>query len=201
MKNRRKARELALQALFYMDIRKNASNEALSLYRRCFFPSETEVPFFEHLTMGVIRNQGQIDAVIERFSSNWKINRMACVDRNILRIAIYEMLFCEDIPLKVSINEAIEIGKRYGTEDSGAFINGILDSVNIAFRNKEIVPSPENNHPILERPAARDAPSDEDSTESPKVVLTPVRGHPGIVKRRIESSETQPTKKHEGSDS
>jgi len=69
--------------------------------------------------------------LIERFSRNWRLSRMSCVDRNIMRIAVYEMLFCSDIPAKVSINEAIDIGKKYGTEESGAFINGILDSVRI----------------------------------------------------------------------
>ena len=63
---------------------------------------------------------------------------MSCVDRNIMRIAVYEMLYCRDIPPKVSINEAIEIGKKFGTEESGAFINGILDSIRMALREKEI---------------------------------------------------------------
>ena len=63
---------------------------------------------------------------------------MSCVDRNILRIAAYEILYCSDIPDKVAINEAIDIGKRFGTDETGAFINGILDSIRIAFENKEI---------------------------------------------------------------
>ena len=65
------------------------------------------------------------------FSKNWKITRMSCVDRNIIRIAIFEMLFCKDIPAKVSINEAIDIGKKFGTDESGSFINGIIDSIRI----------------------------------------------------------------------
>jgi len=76
--------------------------------------------------------------MIERFSKNWKLNRMSCVDRNILRMAVYEILFRREIPPKVSINEAIDIGKKFGTEDSGAFINGIVDSVRIAYENEEI---------------------------------------------------------------
>jgi N utilization substance protein B len=79
-----------------------------------------------------------INDVIERFSSNWKLNRMAFVDRNILRIAVYEILFCEDIPPRVAINEAIDIGKKYGTDGSGAFINGILDSIHTAMTNGKI---------------------------------------------------------------
>ena len=79
-----------------------------------------------------------LEKIIEKFSSNWKIHRMSCVDRNILRISAYEIMQCPDIPDKVSINEAIDIGKRFGTDETGAFINGILDSIRIAFENKEI---------------------------------------------------------------
>ncbi len=85
-----------------------------------------------------MNGRSEIDSIIERFSSNWKISRMSCVDRNIMRLAVYELLYCEDIPPKVSINEAIDIGKKYGTEESGAFINGILDSIRTAFENKDI---------------------------------------------------------------
>jgi len=74
----------------------------------------------------------QIDSMIAKFSSNWKLGRMSRVDRNALRIAVYEMLFCDDIPFKVSINEAIDLGKTFGSEESGAFINGILDSIRCA---------------------------------------------------------------------
>jgi N utilization substance protein B len=79
----------------------------------------------------------EIDAVIERYSDNWKISRMSGVDRNILRIAIYELMYCNDIPYKVTINEAIDIGKRFGSNESGAFINGILDGIRVALEEKE----------------------------------------------------------------
>ena len=85
-----------------------------------------------------MNNKSQIDAIIERFSNNWKLSRMSGVDRNIMRIAVFEMLFCRDIPPKVSINEAIDVGKKFGTEESGAFINGILDSIRVALDNKVI---------------------------------------------------------------
>ncbi len=137
-KTRTKARELALQALFYMDMRQNASPDALVLFCENFPPSERTRPFFLELVKGIIPVIPDIDTLIERFSENWKIGRMACVDRNIIRIAAYEILFREDIPTKVSINEAIEIGKKFGTEDSGAFINGILDSIRIAMVKDEL---------------------------------------------------------------
>ena len=135
---RRKSRELAVQALFYMDISKNDSQETVELFCDNFVHSKKALPFFLKLVNGVIHTRPQIDPIIERFSSNWKMSRMSCVDRNIMRIAVYELLFCSDIPSKVSMNEAIDIGKKFGTEESGAFINGILDSIHIALEKEEI---------------------------------------------------------------
>ena len=141
MGNRRRARELALQALFYMDIQRQFSKEMLEQFCRNFDPPEQLVPFLQKLVWGVLDRQAELDRLIEKYSMNWKISRMACVDRNILRIAAYEMLFCEDIPPKVTINEAIEIAKRFGTEESGAFINGIVDSIRSALKNNPETPS------------------------------------------------------------
>ena len=133
---RRKSRELAMQALFYMDMLQNVSMEALDFFCRHFPPSKRAQPFFLELTTGVIKNRLEIDGIIERFSSNWKISRMSGVDRNVLRIAVYELLYCSEIPPKVSINEAIDVGKKFGTEESGAFINGILDSIRRAMEKE-----------------------------------------------------------------
>ena len=93
-------------------------------------------PFFLTLVNGVLETKGEIDTLIERFSKNWKIHRMSCVDRNVMRIAVYELLYCDDIPPKVSINEAVDVGKKFGTEESGAFINGIMDSIRDALDNE-----------------------------------------------------------------
>ena len=129
MGNRRRSRELAMQALFYVDMRQNKSKERLDLYLQSFKPSKKVLPFFLELVNGVIREGDQIDAMIERFSSNWKMSRMSCVDRNIMRVAIFELLYKSDIPPSVTINEAVEVGKKFGTRDSGPFINGILDRI------------------------------------------------------------------------
>ncbi|MDL1963519.1 MAG: transcription antitermination factor NusB [Deltaproteobacteria bacterium] len=151
MINRRKARELALQALFYMDMSQNDSKEAVKLFCENFVTSKKDLSFFFRLVNGVVKARPEIDSVVERFSSNWKISRMAIVDKNIIRIAVYEMLFCSDIPSKVSINEAIDIGKKFGTEESGAFINGILDSICIALKEEKkgvgagLKPAPTND--------------------------------------------------------
>ncbi|AOY58319.1 MULTISPECIES: transcription antitermination factor NusB [Desulfococcus] len=188
MKNRRKSREAALQALYYMDIRNDISIEALTLFQRCFPQSEKIQPFFETLARGVMLNRCQIDRLIERFSSNWKISRMACVDRNVMRIALYEILFLEDIPEKVSINEAIDIGKKYGTEESGAFINGILDSAHIALKNQEIQVEAECRSAIPDRiPSVGDGIGKTDE-KAEVASFSPVRGRPGVVKRRASTT-------------
>ena len=137
MSNRRRSRELALQALFAMDInRRNEPKGMLDLFCNHFNPPVKAIPFFYDLVQGVINSISKIDASIERYSENWKISRMSFVDRNILRIAVYELLYCSDIPAKVSINEAIDVGKKFGTDESGAFINGILDSIRMALKKK-----------------------------------------------------------------
>ena len=137
MGTRRRSRELAMQALFYMDVNKNSSQETLERFCQNFSPSGVQ-PFFFELVNGVLAAQSEIDVLIERFSKNWKINRMSCVDRNVMRIAVYEMLYCPDIPPKVSINEAVDVGKKFGSEESGAFINGIIDSIRIAWEKGDI---------------------------------------------------------------
>ena len=83
----------------------------------------------EGLVRGVAEHRRQIDDAIEGVSSNWRLDRMARVDRNVLRLAAYELLHRPDVPVKVAINEAIELGKKYGSESSGAFINGVLDRI------------------------------------------------------------------------
>ena len=128
-----------MQALFSMDMSCGFSSEALAEYCRSFPPGKRSFSFFNRLIKGVLDAREAIDNVIERFSNNWKVQRMACVDRNILRVAVYEILYCEDIPVKVTINESIDIAKKFGASESGAFINGILDGIRIAIANKELV--------------------------------------------------------------
>ena len=139
MGTRRQARELAMQALFYMDMQSNASSEMLEFFCENFRPPKKAHPFFLTLVNGVLETRSEIDSLIERFAKNWKIHRMSCVDRNVMRIAVYELLYCEDIPPKVSINEAVDVGKKFGTEESGAFINGIMDSIRDALDSEGLL--------------------------------------------------------------
>jgi N utilization substance protein B len=141
MGTRRIAREQALQALFYMDMHQDPESDPVALFRSCFARDTPAEPFFHCLVDGVQQRRERIDTVIEQFSSNWKLSRMSCVDRNVLRIAVFELLYCDDIPPKVTINEAIDVGKRFGTEESGAFINGILDSIRLAIEENRLPPA------------------------------------------------------------
>ena len=127
-----------MQALYYMDMRDGDPVEMLERFCRCFTVSKNAESFFNKLVEGVLAGKQQIDAIIVRYSNNWKISRMPCVDRNIMRIAVFELIYCEDIPSKVSINEAIDVGKKFGTDDSGAFINGILDGIRIAIEKEKL---------------------------------------------------------------
>ena len=138
---RRKSRELVLQVLFHMDIQKRFEQEMSERFCQVFPPGEKSREFFCNLLDGIMAHRETIDGLIEQYSSNWKLSRMAAVDRNLLRIAVYELLFCEDIPQKVSINEAIDLGKKFGTDESGAFINGILDSIRKAIDKDMVTPS------------------------------------------------------------
>jgi len=97
--------------------------------RENFSPEEGEDEFAKRIVLGVMEHRQEIDRLIKERSENWRLDRMTIIDRNILRIAIFELLYCGDIPPKVTLNEAIDLGKRYGSEESGSFINGILDRI------------------------------------------------------------------------
>jgi N utilization substance protein B len=130
MGRRRKAREVALQFLYQLDLRGDDDPEphaAEFWARHPVDPATRE--FAEALVRGVKRDQAKTDELIEQYAEHWQLDRMAVVDRNILRLAIYEILGGDDVPGKVAINEAIEIAKKFGTEESSRFINGILDRI------------------------------------------------------------------------
>ncbi len=131
MGDRRKSRELALQALFFLDVNHTDSENGILDFcaQNQEELSEAVKPFFLDLVNGVMAEKAEIDRLMDKWAKNWKISRMPVVDRNIMRLAIFELIRRPDIPPSVSINEAVEIGKKFGTRDSGAFINGVLDRV------------------------------------------------------------------------
>lgn len=130
MRKRTRARELALQMLYQIDLCGDEAREGMEEFLRREAPGEEAVHAFARtLVEGTLAHRDEIDRIISRAAQNWHIRRMAAVDRNVLRMAVYEMVYAGDIPAKVSINEAIEMGKRYSTQHSGSFINGILDRI------------------------------------------------------------------------
>jgi transcription antitermination protein NusB len=127
---RRKAREFALQILFQLDIRKDKPTATILKRFWAEHDVDDEVQVFtEEIIKGTYKHLVAINEKIQVCAKNWSIDRMAAVDRNVLRMAVYEILYRADIPSSVTINEAIEIAKKFGTDDSGSFVNGILDSV------------------------------------------------------------------------
>ncbi|MGI6119000.1 MAG: transcription antitermination factor NusB [Desulfosporosinus sp.] len=129
--SRRLARETALQVLFQRDLTKEPliSAEEVQRWAMEFAVPEPSRKFAQELVDGTILHQNEIDQTIASFAQDWTLSRMANVDRNVMRLATYEILFCPDIPERVSLNEAIELAKRYGGEESAKFVNGILDRV------------------------------------------------------------------------
>ena len=132
MKKRTRARELALQALYQLDIQGEEFAPEVAGFLGDEETDEETVEFALALVRGVALEREAVDSRISGVAQNWDISRMAVIDRNVLRMATYELLFREEIPPKVSINEAIELGKRFSTKNSGAFINGILDRIKSA---------------------------------------------------------------------
>ncbi len=129
MGHRRKAREYALQGLYMFEISETPVEELVKLAWVDKPISENIREFAVALIEGSIEHISEIDELIIRHSKNWKFERLSAVDKSILRISIYAMLYLKDIPIVVTINEGIELGKIYGGEGSGQFINGILDAV------------------------------------------------------------------------
>lgn len=140
MVNRRKSRELALQILFKLDITKEDPSVVLDCQNDYFLRNKGYNEFTQRIVLGVCGHYKEIDRIIDKYSENWRVERMNIVDRNILRLAVYELIYCQDIPPKVTLNEAIELGKKYGTEESGSFINGILDRIQNEFVKKPLQP-------------------------------------------------------------
>ena len=126
---RSKSREFALQALYQLNITRQDVNAVLTQFQEHFFPGGEADAFLRRLVLGVLEHREELDRLIEQYSENWRLDRIDVIDRNILRMALFELLYCQDIPPKVTINEAIDLGKRYGSEESGSFINGILDRI------------------------------------------------------------------------
>ncbi len=129
MGSRRRARELAIKVLFHLEFTPGDPEEVFQLICENFGASKSIRSFSRELVLGVCAKREELDQLISRASEHWRLERMSRVDRTILRLGAFEILVMKDIPPKVSIDEAVELGKMYGTEDSGSFINGVLDNI------------------------------------------------------------------------
>ena len=136
MRGRRKAREIALQVLYGLNFDNIDVQKALDLFWSNFIAPKAAKEFAAFLVQGTCEHKEELDKLIAGCSDNWSLGRMSKVDINILRLAVFEFLYCNDIPPKVTLNEAVDLGKTFGSENSGSFINGILDALNLKLNKK-----------------------------------------------------------------
>jgi N utilization substance protein B len=183
MSNRHLARTIVLQSLYEWDFHKRTPSEAIQITERNlneFAPDFDERSFTLALIKGVMDNEKQITEAITKFAPDWPIERITTVDRNVLRLGIYELMFDDQIPSKVAINEAIELAKTFGGESSGKFVNGVLGAVfrdqttngktKDADKPKEEKPTKETKAAIEETNIPSPAP---DEPQSPKFNFDP----------------------------
>lgn len=138
MRKRTKARESALKILYAIDITGDEPKKCIDAFWKDDDEKDTEVKRFANtLVLGACNKIKEIDEILSDCATNWQLARMAVIDRNILRFAAYELLFADEIPPKVTINEAIDIAKRYGDSESGKFVNGVLDKINKDIEKKK----------------------------------------------------------------
>ena len=137
MRNRTKSREYALQMLYQLDIRHTDAAQVLEEFWQVHEPGSEIKAFANALFTGTMGQLSEIDAMITTHADNWNLKRMAVIDRNILRLGVFELLHMQEAPPKVCINEAIELAKRFGDAESGKFINGILDAIHKAHARAE----------------------------------------------------------------
>jgi N utilization substance protein B len=134
---RRKAREIALQILYQMEVNPGDPAKALAHVWGNVAASPAIKEFVRRIVTGVGEHREVIDKLVAEHSEHWRLDRMDRVDKSILRMGVFELMFCDDIPFKVAMNEAVDLGKKFGAEESGAFINGILDTISRTHRKEE----------------------------------------------------------------
>jgi N utilization substance protein B len=137
---RRQARIAALQALYELDCTKHKVEEALARLRAGETLAKEALSFSEELLRGVLQNKSELDALIKKFAPAFPPEQMSIIDRNILRLAIFEILFDDKTPFKVAINEAVELAKEFGSDSSPRLINGVLGSITIERGHRTIEP-------------------------------------------------------------
>ena len=131
---RREGREAAVQYLYQNDLNPTSELTDVAIFYKMRGLSPAARRFSDELIPGILGAKSEIDALLETHVANYDLKRLAAIDRNVLRLSVFEMLHCPEVPPVVSINEAIEIAKKYSTDESGKFVNGILDKIRISLR-------------------------------------------------------------------
>jgi N utilization substance protein B len=168
MTRRSRGREVALQVLYQIEQNSEVPPEEVrSFIERRLLDDRKLCEFTDALISGVKEHQAQIDSIISSVAENWRLDRMAAIDRNILRLGAYEMLFCREVPAKVAINEALELAKRYSTAQSSRFVNGILDRVLQGQVQKPIEQSPTEGEHSMESSPGEPPAKDESAPRAP----------------------------------
>ena len=172
MTRRSRGREVALQVLYQIEQNPGVSAEDVRQFvNRRQLGDKKLIEFTDDLITGVRENQPQIDEMIKAVAENWRLDRMAAIDRNILRLGAYEVVFRSEVPAKVAINEALELAKRYSTAQSSRFVNGILDRVfQLHVEPKpeaDLEPKPESDRPTASASATDRPTSDSEPPEPP----------------------------------
>lgn len=131
MRKRTLARENVLQLLYQYELNPDKTETILASFWNDFPETAEDIrSFTEGIFLGAVKHRDEIDQLVSQYAENWHLSRMAVIDRNILRLATYELVYRRDIPPKVTINEAVNLAKKFSQEDSGKFVNGVLDKIN-----------------------------------------------------------------------
>jgi len=170
MTRRTRGREIALQVLYQFEQNPGQAPDEVARFIERRLREPKLCAFANALIEGVREHQARIDAVISDVAENWRLDRMAAIDRNILRLGAYELIYCPKVPDKVAINEALELAKRYSTAQSSRFVNGILDRLQAANAARTLAEKPAA--PIEVAEPARSEPTDSPVVEPPAPVPT-----------------------------
>ncbi|MFT4648806.1 MAG: transcription antitermination factor NusB [Glaciecola sp.] len=173
IKKRTRARELCLQYLYQVDLLGESILDEVDDFLREEETDRDTRSYAREMIVDTTKQRVEIDTEIKNVAQNWEIHRMAVIDRNVLRLATYELLFRDDIPPKVAINEAIELGKRFSTSNSGSFINGILDKIKNKRHGSQAAAVAPEESPSTETVATETVATETPSTDTPSIGESP----------------------------
>ncbi len=187
MTRRTRGREIALQVLYQLEQNPGQGPDEVSRFILRRLREPKLCGFAAALVGGVQKHQGRIDGLISEVAENWRIDRMAAIDRNILRLGAYELLYCDDVPTSVAINEALELAKRYSTAQSSRFVNGILDRLQAAGAS-QMAKSKAEEMPKAEGAASEEAPGGAGPNPGEEAPTSPAEVQQAMIEQETEGS-------------